>query len=101
HKLVAAPAEAWKFAETVGYPIVVKPPAGAGAKATFRVDDAKAMGEALSASAPAPGREVLLEEFVVGEEHSFDTVCIRGRPVWHSLSRYTPTPLEVLRNPWI
>jgi hypothetical protein len=65
------------------------------------VDDDAAMREAIELSAPAPGREVLLEEFVVGEEHSFDAVCIRGRPVWHSLSRYAPTPLDVLRNPWI
>jgi biotin carboxylase len=101
HKLVATKEAALRFAEEIGYPIVVKPPAGAGAKATFRVDDAKSMGEAIDVSRPAVGREVLLEEFVVGEEHSFDTVCIRGRPVWHSLSRYTPTPLDVLRNPWI
>jgi biotin carboxylase len=101
HKLVASKDAALKFADDVGYPIVVKPPAGAGAKATFRVDDTKSMIEAIDVSRPAPGREVLLEEFIVGEEHSFDTVCIRGRPVWHSLSRYTPTPLDVLRNPWI
>jgi biotin carboxylase len=101
HKLVATKDAAFRFAEEVGYPIVVKPPAGAGAKATFRVDDTKSMGEAIDVSRPAVGREVLLEEFIVGEEHSFDTVCIRGRPVWHSLSRYTPTPLDVLRNPWI
>ncbi len=101
HKLVATKDAAMKFAAQVGYPIVVKPPAGAGAKATFRVDDAQAMSEAIDVSAPAVGREVLLEEFMVGEEHSFDAVCIRGRPVWHSLSRYTPTPLDVLRNPWI
>ena len=65
------------------------------------MDDAAAMSAAIDASSPSPGHEVLLEEFMVGEEHSFDTVCIRGRPVWHSLSRYTPTPLDVLRNPWI
>jgi formate-dependent phosphoribosylglycinamide formyltransferase (GAR transformylase) len=101
HKLVATKDAALKFGEQIGYPIVVKPPAGAGAKATFRVDDAAAMSAAIDASRPSQGREVLLEEFMVGEEHSFDAVCIRGRPVWHSLSRYTPTPLEVLRNPWI
>ncbi len=101
HKLIATRDVAWKFVEEVGYPIVVKPPAGAGAKGTYRVDDAQSMGEALEMSRPAPGREVLLEEFIVGEEYSFETVCIRGRPVWHSLSTYTPTPLEVLRNPWI
>jgi hypothetical protein len=101
HKLVATKEAALKFGGEIGYPIVVKPPAGAGAKATFRVDDAAAMAAAIDASRPSVGQEVLLEEFMVGEEHSFDTVCIRGRPVWHSLSRYTPTPLEVLRNPWI
>jgi hypothetical protein len=101
HRLAAGAAEAWSFAREVGYPLVVKPPAGAGAKATFRVDDAGALGEALAVHAPAPGREVLLEEFVLGDEHSFDTVSIEGRPVWHSLSHYRPTPLEVLRQPWI
>jgi hypothetical protein len=35
------------------------------------------------------------------EEHSFDCVLIDGRPVFHSISRYFPTPLEVLENPWI
>jgi carbamoylphosphate synthase large subunit len=101
HRLAESAEQAMQFAAQVGYPIVVKPPAGAGAKATFRVDDDQQMRGAIDVSRPAKGREVLLEEFVVGEEHSFDTVCIRGRPVWHSLSRYTPTPLEVLRNPWI
>jgi hypothetical protein len=101
HRLVAGAADAWSFAREVGYPLVVKPPAGAGAKATFRVDDAGALGEALAVHAPAPGRVVLLEEFVLGDEHSFDTVSIDGKAVWHSLSHYRPTPLEVLRQPWI
>jgi formate-dependent phosphoribosylglycinamide formyltransferase (GAR transformylase) len=101
HRLVASAQDARAFAAAIGFPLVVKPPAGAGAKATFRVDDSAQLDEAIALSAPAAGRETLLEEFVVGEEHSFDAVCIRGRPVWHSLSRYAPTPLDVLRNPWI
>ena len=101
HRLCASASEAWAFAEEAGYPLVAKPPAGAGAKATFRVDDAGGLSDALAVHAPAPGREMLLEEFVQGEEHSFDTVSIDGRPVWHSLSHYRPTPLEVLRHPWI
>ncbi len=101
HRLAAGTADALAFARVVGYPIVVKPPAGAGAKATFRVEDDAALEQAVAVSRPAPGREVLLEEFVTGEEHSFDTVSLDGRPVWHSLSRYGPSPLEVLRNPWI
>ncbi len=36
HKLAVSPADAIEFAERVGFPLVVKPPAGAGAKSTFR-----------------------------------------------------------------
>lgn len=43
----------------------------------------------------------MLEEFVSGTEHSFDSVVIDGKPVWHSISRYMPAPLQVLENPWI
>ena len=101
HRLVADGEAALRFAGEVGFPLVVKPPAGAGAKGTFRVDDAHDLGEALVVNRAAPGREVLLEEFVTGVEHSFDAVTLGGRPVWHSLSRYDPSPLEVLREPWI
>jgi hypothetical protein len=38
---------------------------------------------------------------MTGDEHSFDSVFIAGRPVWHSVSRYLPSPLQVLENPWI
>ena len=44
---------------------------------------------------------MLAEEFIQGLEHSFDGVSIDGRLVWHSLTRYDPSPLEVMRNPWI
>jgi len=101
HRLVADVAEARGFARDSGFPIVVKPPAGAGARSTFRVDDLAALEQTLATLRPARGREVLLEEFVVGDESSFDTVSIDGRHVWHSLSHYAPTPLEVLRNDWI
>ena len=36
-----------------------------------------------------------------GDEFSFDSVFASGRMVWHSISRYDPTPLEVLSTPWI
>ncbi len=101
HRLAGSPDEARAFAAECGFPLVVKPPAGAGARNTFRVDDAGRLEEVLRAVPPSPERPALLEEFVRGDEHSFDSVCIGGRPVWHSISRYFPTPLEVLENPWI
>ena len=36
-----------------------------------------------------------------GTEFSFDSVMIDGHMVWHSISRYLPSPLQVLENPWI
>lgn len=101
HALAGSAPEALERARVIGFPLVVKPPAGAGAQATHRVEHAEALREVLSSSRPSPDRPVLLEEFVTGNEHSFETVSIGGRAVWHSLTHYYPTPLEVLRNPWI
>ncbi len=101
HHLATSLAEARAFVGEVGFPVVVKPPDGAGAKATFRVGTAEALEEALRASAPAPHRPLLIEEFVTGQEYSFETVSIGGTPVWYSSTRYLPTPLEALHNPWI
>ncbi len=101
HRLVAAAADGLRFAAEVGGPVVFKPPAGAGAKATFRVDGEAAVAAALREVAPSPERPVLLEEHITGEEHSLETVSVGGRAAWHSLTHYLPTPLEVLNNPWI
>ena len=101
HQLVTDASEAYAFAEAVGFPLVAKPPAGAGAQATYRLDDLMALRgwlEAISPRADAPG---LLEEFLVGEEHTFDSVTIGGQTVFSSIADYHPTPLEVLRQPWI
>jgi biotin carboxylase len=89
------------FAAEVGFPLVVKPPAGAGAKSTFRLDDAEDLRVWLDVAPPAPDRLALVEEFLTGEEGSYDSVMTDGQVVWDSVSVYLPTPLEVLRNPWI
>ena len=101
HRLADSAAAAADFAREVGFPLVVKPPAGAGAKSTFRLDDADDLRVWLNAAPPAPDRLALLEEFLSGEEGSYDSVMLDGRIVWDSVSIYLPTPLEVLRNPWI
>ncbi len=101
HQRVTEESAAWRFAEAVGYPLVLKPTAGAGAKSTYRVGGAEELRAALDASRPSAERQAVLEEFVQGEEFSFDTVSVGGRAVWHSLSHYLPPPLHVLDNPWI
>jgi formate-dependent phosphoribosylglycinamide formyltransferase (GAR transformylase) len=101
HRLAHSPAEVRAFLDEVGLPVVVKPQAGAGAKNTFRLDRKEQVAEALAAFPPAPSRPMLLEEFVRGEEHSFDSVCLNGKLLWASVSRYYPSPLEVLQSDWI
>lgn len=101
HKLIGEPADAWSFLEQVGYPVVVKPPDGAGAKATYQIENAEQMRQLLAEAPPHPQRPLLAEEFIQGSEHSFDAISIDGRMVWHSLTHYLPTPLDAVRNPWI
>jgi hypothetical protein len=101
HRLADSAAAAAGFAKEVGFPLVVKPPAGSGAKSTFRLDDAEDLRIWLDAAPPSPDRLALLEEFLSGDEGSYDSVMVDGRIIWDSVSSYLPTPLEVLRNPWI
>lgn len=101
HRLAASVDDAVAFAEMNGFPVVVKPPAGAGALQTFRVENMDQLQRALAQLPPTLDRPVLLEEFVRGDEHSFETISIEGHAVWHSLTHYYPTPLHVVENPWI
>ena len=101
HRLVGRAEEAQAFVREAGFPVVVKPPAGAGGKGTFRLDDPKSLAQYLGTFPLSREHPTLFEEFVTGEEYSFDCICIQGRAVWHSVSRYYPTPLEVMEKPWI
>src|SRR3990172_10740571 len=101
HRLATHPEDAFAFAQEVGYPLILKPPGGAGARATYRCDDEKTLGECVSAMRPSPQQPVLVEEFMTGEEHSFDSVVLGGKIVWYSVNDYYPSPIEVLRHPWI
>jgi phosphoribosylaminoimidazole carboxylase (NCAIR synthetase) len=101
HQLVGEAKQALAFAEAVGFPLVAKPPAGAGAQQTFRLDDPGALQAWLQAVPPRQDAPGLLEEFLVGEEHTFDSITVGGKTVFSSIADYQPPPLEVLRNPWI
>lgn len=101
HALVGSVSQALDFAAQVGYPIVVKPPAGAGARATERLADEVSVRVAMTRFAPSSNDPMLAEEFLRGTEHSLETVSVNGRPVWHSITSYSPTPLEVLEQPWV
>ena len=101
HQLVHRTEEALAFRDLVGYPMVAKPPDGAGAKATFRLDHDADFDSWLAAAQNDPGEVWLLEEFLTGLEHTFDSVTVGGETIWASISDYRPPPLEVLRTPWV
>lgn len=101
HILAGSREVAEGFAGQVGFPLVVKPPAGSGARGTFRVETSEQLRASLEAHRPSADRPTLVEEFVIGEEHSFDSISVGGQIVWHSINHYAPSPLEVLREPWI
>jgi D-alanine-D-alanine ligase-like ATP-grasp enzyme len=100
HRLCRTHEEAFAFAREV-LPLVVKPPAGAGARNTQRIDSVEQLAAWLGSFPPTNEEPLLLEEFVQGKEHSFDSVMLHGKLLWSSISEYTPGPLEVMENPWI
>ncbi len=100
--LVRSDEELRAFVRTVGLPVVVKPPAGLGSKATVRVEDERDLAALPQAGFhPSATEPLQVEEFVRAREHTCETVTIRGEPVWRSGTRYFPGPLEVLETPWI
>jgi formate-dependent phosphoribosylglycinamide formyltransferase (GAR transformylase) len=101
HRRATTGADVEAFARECGLPFVVKPLAGAGARGTFRIEDREQLDRWLSTARLSDDDPAMLEEFLVGAEHSFDSALIDGRLVWHSIGRYLPTPLSVLENPWI
>ncbi|HSM03699.1 MAG TPA: ATP-grasp domain-containing protein [Longimicrobiales bacterium] len=101
HALVRSPEDARAFVEAVGLPVIAKPPAGSGSRGTFRIGSEGDLDGLLAQMPPSPDRPTLLEEFVVGDEHSFDAMSLDGRVVWHSINHYFPSALEALREPWI
>jgi biotin carboxylase len=101
HKLIRTWSDAEAFVREVGLPLVLKPPAGMGCKATWRINTVDELRAALGALHAAPDHPALAEEFLRGREHSFETITIGGEVRFESCSRYYPTPLEVMETPWI
>lgn len=101
HRLCTTADEIRAFADVVGWPVVVKPPDGLGAKATYRLTGPEDLA-ALERIQPLGAEPVQVEEFVdVAHENTCETVSIAGRSVWRSGTRYLPRVLEVVENPWM
>jgi formate-dependent phosphoribosylglycinamide formyltransferase (GAR transformylase) len=89
------------FAAAVGFPVVLKPRASAGAAGTQRVDDAAGLERAIGETGLTRGASVAIEEFVEGHEGFYDTLTIDGRLAHEFVSHYYPNVLEAMRSRWI
>ena len=101
NRLLRGAADARDFAHEVGFPMVLKPPAGFGAKGTYRIRALAELGAALEGLRVSPQDPVLAEEFLTGREFSFESITVGGVPRVQSVSHYLPSCLEVVENPWI
>ncbi len=86
-------------AEEIGYPLILKPIAGAGSADTYRVDSPADLESTLRKMRGV--REASCEEYIDGEEFTFDTVCVGGVPVYENVAAYLPKPIEARSVEWI
>jgi hypothetical protein len=100
--LVGSPAALRTAVEQLGYPVIVKPQAGVGTRATYRIEsDADLVALESQGVVPTGEAPLQVEEFVRAREHTCETISVRGEHVWSSGTRYFPTPLEALETPWM
>lgn len=86
-------------AEQLGFPIIIKPIAGAGSMDTYRIEDDAELEDALARLGHVP--EVSVEEFISGDEFTYDTVCAGGEIAFQNVCEYRPNPLIGKQVEWI
>ncbi|HET9626543.1 MAG TPA: ATP-grasp domain-containing protein [Kofleriaceae bacterium] len=96
---VRTAAEARAAVEHTGFPAIIKPISGAGSADTYRVDSAAELERVL----PALGHvdEASCEEFITGDEYTYDALCVDGKPVYENVIRYLPNALEMRSLEWV
>ncbi len=98
-KRVRTETEVRAAVEEIGYPLILKPIAGAGSADTYRVGSAAELETILPKMRGIP--EASCEEYVEGEEFTFDTVCVGGAPLFENVASYLPKPLEARSLEWV
>jgi formate-dependent phosphoribosylglycinamide formyltransferase (GAR transformylase) len=99
HQSTETVAGVWAAAERLGYPLIVKPIAGAGSADTYRADSAADLDAILPMVRHVP--QVIVEEFIDGEEFTYDTICAGGRVLFENICWYRPRPLLTKLHEWI
>jgi len=88
-----------KAASEIGFPICVKPIAGAGSADTYRVDSQQELETVIPLLEHVS--EVSVEEFIEADEYTFDTICVDGEIKFLNICMYRPRPLIGRTNEWI
>jgi len=99
HRRAASETEIRRAAGELGYPLILKPIAGAGSADTHRLDDAADLERVLPLVRHVS--ELSVEEFIDGEEFTFDTICAGGKILYHNVAWYRPRPLIGRTVEWI
>jgi formate-dependent phosphoribosylglycinamide formyltransferase (GAR transformylase) len=99
HEATETVAGVWAAAESLGFPLIVKPIAGAGSADTYRVDSAADLDAILPILRHVP--RVSVEEFVDAEEFTYDTICADGQVLFENICWYLPRPLLTKLHEWI
>jgi hypothetical protein len=99
HVSTTTVAGVWEAAEQIGFPLIVKPIAGAGAADTYRIDSVEELNDVLPLLRHVP--ELSVEEFVDGEELTYDTVCANGHVLFENVLWYRPRPLQMRMHEWV
>jgi len=86
-------------AEEIGFPVIIKPIDGAGSQDTHRVEDEAELRDVLGKVTHVP--IVSVEEFIDGEEFTFDAISVNGEPRYFNVAWYRPRPLVARSNEWI
>ncbi len=98
---VDSAAQAHEFATFVGFPLILKPRAGAGAQGTVRVDSPADLDRALADFGASGASSIAIEEFVEGHEGFYDTIALNGEVAHDWATHYYPNVLEAMRHRWI
>ncbi len=85
--------------ERIGFPVIVKPIDGAGSADTHVMRSADDVGPVLAAVQHVP--EVSVEEFIEGDEFTYDAILAGGETLFENVAWYRPKPLVARQNPWI
>jgi biotin carboxylase len=99
HKSARSVEECRVYAEECGFPLIIKPIAGAGSTDTYRVDDRGQLEDVLRRVRHLG--EVSLEEYIDGEEFTYDTICANGEILYENVAFYRPKPIEEKKYQWI